>query len=318
MSQITLSNVQPIVSQLDVQNRSVRVEFQCPVSQKTVSSSHHVSQQRGLSNDLKRGVQQSVMYSVQRAFSDLLRDVFGSNVFSRTLGNAGHRTISQVGQQQMNSLSQSEIDEAVVASFEKVASRFAWDASRGTWVLSSALQQSLSPFQAQLHNHPVRNGYDQQLLARMLVTVAMADGSLAMEEMRFFENTIPASVGTVSGLSAMPPLTSAELSSVTDVGVKRTMLMLAWMLAYCDEEFHPQEGVVIQQLASALGLSGQDVQMASDLAKTQVLEQVMSNLYLTQGFSVQTRQQMLSTAQRMGMSESEALSVEAQFQRRNS
>jgi hypothetical protein len=317
MSQITLHNVQPLIAQLDVQNRSVRVEFQCPVSQQTVSSSHHVSQQRGLANNLKRDAQRSVMYSVQRAFSQLLRDVFGSNVFTRTIDNAGRRTLSQAGQQQMNKLSQSEIDEAVVAAFEKVASRFAWDASRATWVLSSALQQSLSPFQAQLHNHPVRNGYDQQLLARMLVTVAMADGSLALEEMRFFENTIPANVGTVSSLSAMPPLTAAELSSVTDVGVKRTMLMLAWMLAYCDEEFHPQEGVVIQQLASNLGLSAQDAQQAAHLAQTQVLEQVMSNLYRTQGFSTQTRQQMLATAQRMGVSESEALSMEAQFQRRN-
>ena len=239
MSQITFNTVQPLIAQLDVQQRSVRVEFRCPVSQQTVSSSHHVSQQRDLSSNLKRGAQQSLMYSAQRALSQVLRDMFGYNVFTRTLDNAGRQTLSQAGHQQMNKLSQGEIDAAVVAAFEKVSSRFAWDAGRGTWVLSSALQQSLSPFQSQLHNHPVQNGYDQQLLARMLVSVAMADGSLAMEEMRFFENTIPANIGTVAGLSNMPPLTAAELGSISDMGVKRTMLMLCWMLAYCDEEFHP-------------------------------------------------------------------------------
>ena len=118
---INYAQIQPLIAQVDVSNRSVRVNFRCPITGEQVQSSHTIrQQQRGVTSTIER----SLMYGVQNAISQTIRSVFGYSIFGRIAGDIARQGVYNAQRNSRNSLSESEKQQAIVAAFQSVSSRF--------------------------------------------------------------------------------------------------------------------------------------------------------------------------------------------------
>jgi len=81
MPELTLDNVQPLVSNLNVSGRRVTVQFRCPASQHTVQAQYTAAPKS--SNRMAKTAQRTVMYEVRRAITPVLRGEFGRSMFGR-------------------------------------------------------------------------------------------------------------------------------------------------------------------------------------------------------------------------------------------
>ena len=316
MSQPTYENISPLIIDVQTQGRTVNVVFQCPESGERVTARHHFRQQNSTTNRMSQAAQRSLMYSVQRSLSGLIRGIFGSGVLSRAAGDMARQGVYETQRQRNYSLSGKEQKQATVEAFRSVQSRFAWSSQQNRWLSAKALQATLSPFQNQLNQAPVQHRYDQKILARMLVEIAMADGVLAQEESDWLREFLHPSLGSIETISRSPKLTRQEFDTVSRGPVRQTMFMLAWTLALADEEFDQSEKDLLMRFASQLGLPSQQVQSACHAARGYIVDQVLENMFSWGGHDPYARQKLFNLAQKIGMTQEEALTAEAQFQRR--
>ena len=316
MQKPTYESLSPIIADVQNNRRSVQVRFVCPVSQKSVQARYTMPTNNSIGARAQQTAQRSFMYAAQNAVSQVLRNVFGYNLFGRVASDVARQTMRNATTNSAQSLSASEQKEAVVQAFLTVSSQFAWDGKRGSWIAASALKDALSPFDLQLKQNPVTHQYDRMVLARMLVQMAMADGVLASKEIEFLQENLNPNLGSIESLAARPPLSNAEFSQVSQGGVRESMLMLVWTLSIADEDFDPKEAQLLQNFAQQLGLNQGSLQKARAAAQDFILSQTMETMFAWGGQDRYARQNLLEIASKIGMSEQEALMAEARFQRR--
>ena len=312
----TYESLASIIGDVHVSGRSVQVRFICPVSQKQVQARYNMPMNNSIGARAQQTAQRSFMYAAQNAVSQVLRNVFGYNLFGRVASDVARQTMYSAASNSSRSLSASEQKEAVVRAFQTVSSQFAWDNNRGSWIAASALQDALSPFDLQLQQHPIAHQYDRMVLARMLVQMAMADGVLAPEESQFLQEFLDPNLGSLQSLSSRPPLSGAEFSQVSQGGVRESMLMLVWTLAITDEDFDPKEAQLLQSFAQQLRLTQNSIQKVRTSAQDFILCQALETMFAWGGQDQYARQKLLELASKIGVSQQEALMAEARFQRR--
>ena len=87
----------------------------------------------------------------------------------------------------------------------------------------------------------------------------------------------------------------------------------------CDEHLDQQELLLLQSMASGLGLSATERQNAKQWAQSYILEQAIEYINIsTHGNLKSAREQILSLASKIGVSENDALTIEAKVKRRQS
>ena len=254
MSQISYESIAPLIQDLQVRGRTVNVLFVCPVSQERVQARHNMPRNNTATSNIARSAQRSAMYAAQNAVSQVIRNVFGYNLFGRVASDVARQTVYAASNNNQNSLSAKEQKQAVLQAFQSVSSRFAWDAKQQRWLSTSALKETLSPFELQLQRAPITHPYDKGILSRMLVQVAVSDGNLSTEEEDWLASFLDPQQGSVSNIAQRPPLSQAEVSQTSAGAVRETMLMIAWMVALCDEEFADQEKAMLQQFSKLFAL----------------------------------------------------------------
>ena len=129
-------------------------------------------------SQVKKSTERSVLYAVQRALSQAIRDVFGHNAFGRMASDITRQTVYTASSQMMNGLSRQEKEHAIIEAFKKVERQFTWNEDRGQWLSRSAIGELLSDFDQQKQTNPIVHPYDIQVLSRMMVEVSMADGHM--------------------------------------------------------------------------------------------------------------------------------------------
>ena len=147
----------------------------------------------------------------------------------------------------------------------------------------------------------------------------MADGHLAQTEREWLMVLLNPEHGTLEQLSQFPPLSSPELANCSVGGVRVTMMMIATAVAMCDEHLDQQELGLLGNFARGLGLSQTDTHNAKKFAQHYILEHAIR--YINQSsygnFQV-ARTQILTVAAKIGLSEQDALTIEAKVRRRES
>lgn len=281
MTQITIDNVQPLVTKEAVDGRTIHFAFSCPVSGQTFNAQKTVTGTPTTTSLMAGRVKRSLVHSIRGPLSSAIRRAFGYNsaigrMIGDVAGQVAYSAASGGNQGKINAVSKDERNEALVACFTDLASNFMWDDARGSWVAAETLKKISSPFEMQLREHALREEYDRVVAARMLVEVAHADGKLAAEERRQLAEFIDPALGTVEELAARPPLSDAELAETSSEGTRRTMLMLAWALALADEDFAPEEANRLADFARGLGLSDDDSVAAKLDAQGYLIEQAIA------------------------------------------
>jgi tellurite resistance protein len=319
MSRPTWDNVSPLVAEARPSGRSVQVTFRCPVSGTTVSARANAAATAGLADKAGKVVKRSLLWSLRGAVSSLVRGIFGYGILGRLAGDLAYSAVSEVTRETGgHDLSESERRNAILAAFETVRNRFVWDRERGAWVSTEAAQERLGAFQQLLASHPVTHNYDKKVLGRMLVEITHADARVDDDEIAWLTELLGAEGASVADARKRAALSDAELRAVSAGPVRRSLLASAWVVALVDEHFDPREADTLRRWATALGLGARDLAEVQEAAQSYILEEALDRLTEWGGHDAQARQQLLQLAQRIGMTEAEALEAEARHQRRRS
>lgn len=319
MNRYSMQFIEPLIANSQESGRSIQVVFQCPVSGHQVSS--RASAQRGtsLGSQVKKRTERSILYAVQRALGQAIRDIFGHNTFGRIASDITRQTVYSASSQMMNGLSRQEKETAIIEAFKKVERQFTWYEDQRQWLSSSAAENILSNFDQQKQNHPVVHPYDIQVLSRMMVEISMADGHMVQSEREWLMLLLNPEYGTLEQISQFPALSLAELANCSVGGVRVTMMMIASAMAMCDEHLDQQELGLLNTMAQGLGLSQTDNHNAKQWAQTYILEHAINYINQSAYGNLQTaRTQLLTIASKIGLAEQDALTIEAKVRRRQS
>ena len=316
MQSLSFEAIEPLLYNVQEQGRSVQVVFRCPVSGKEVQARHYQAKDNSMGARIQDNAQRSVLYAIQQAIGTTIRSFFGNNIVGRVAGDVARQTTSSASSHMNNSLSQKERQEAITRAFQSVQRQFTWDEKNSRWISIHAVQEALSEFDLQNQKHPITHNYDKKIFTRMLVELAMADGSISTSEVEWLNSLIDPSIGSIQSISQLPKLTQQELQQASAGAVRETMLMLTWALALCDEELAQQEKELLLYFGQGLALSSTQIGQIQSKAQNYILEKSMEWLYSSPGGEQFARQSILNLASKIGMSSQQALQVEAQFQRR--
>ena len=257
-----------------------------------------------------------MMYAVQRALSQVIRDVFGHSTLGRVASDITRQTVSNASSKVINGLSREEKEHAILDAFRKVERQFSWNEEKQLWISATAVTELFSDFEQQKQRHPIVHPYDVQILSRMMVEISRADGQLIKSEREWLMLLLNPEYGTLEQISQFPPLTAPELSSCSTGGVRLTMIMVACAIAMCDEHLDQQELQLLQSMANGLGLSATEIQSAKKWAQSYILEQAIE--YINLDSQSEKRSRTRSVAAKIGVAENDALTIEAKVKRRQS
>ncbi len=311
MSDITYASIEPNIASVQTNGSQVHVVFQCPVSGQQVESRAAMHRGTGMGSRARESAKRSMMYSLRRSVSSAIRGAFGYGFFGRMGQDLANSAMRQLDES--TRYSSGDQQEAVVRAFESVRAQFAWDAREERWIMGSAAEHTVSGFAGQLASHPVTERYDLGVMARILTEIARADGDLGDEERSFLIDFLPSDVGTVDQLVGRPPLSGVELSETSAGLHRKTMVMLGWTVAFCDDSLDPTEAQRMQEIALALQLSESDAIEAQQLAQQFVVDQAIETVHAMGG---DAREEAIALATRIGMDPTEAERAEIRFRKR--
>lgn len=311
---LTLDTIRPLVAEQRAVGRTLMVTFCCPQSGKRVQARWSAPQQSGVGSAVTSQAKRSAWYAMRRQVNVTLRSVLGHGAMASIATNVVNTAMgSGMTSSASTGLSASEQETGVVEAFKGVAGQFAWVG--GAWVHTSAAKDLMSPFDAQLASHPITSAYDRQVLARMLVEVAGAEGGLDEEERLLLSDLLDAST-SLETLVRRPPLTGAELGETTAGGTRVSMLATAWSVALCDEDLADAEVAALDRLADGLSLSAADRKRARDLACGYLIDQVLERVFTWGDHDASAREQLYRAGDKIGMTRAEIEQAEARFQKR--
>jgi len=310
MNPLDYAAIEPLIHDLQVQGQRISMTFVCPVDGTKVRAAHQLD--RTMRNEVVKAASRSIFYSLRSALSRIIYSILGRGVVGRVAADAARGATMNVRTDRLT-VTASQKQAAAVEAFRSVQSRFVW--AEGRWLGAGAAQKELSAFDRAVAANGPTHPYDQQVLARMLVEVARADRRVSSQESSWLTDMLPAEVGSVRELAERPPLSAEELGETT-AKVRPVLLMLAWTLALVDEEFSEDEKAVLQRLASGLKLDPSQAEEARKAAQEEVLGGLLEQALAFSTHDDHAREQLAVLAERLGIPEHEARSIEARVQRR--
>lgn len=314
MSQITYQMIQPLVASADQQGSSMHVVFRCPVSGTTVEARGHLQAANTVASRATKSAKRSVLYGLRSSLTRALRGALGYGVAGRAAADAASGAMSSAGSGQ--SYSEADKQAAVVRAFESVSNQFVWDAQNNRYISGQAAGQVMTDFMQQLSSAPVASPYDRGVLARMLTEIASADGVVADQERVFLSSFIPPEVGTVDSLAQMSHLSPAELAETAQGASRETMYMLAWAVAFTDEDLSPQEAARMGEFAAGLGLSTERAHELQSHAQIYLVDSALGAAYPGGQRNAQAHAEVMAMANRIGLTATEAERVDIRFRKR--
>lgn len=308
--EITYDLIEPLIVSEEVDGRTVHCQFALPGSDEVFESSASVKQDRSLGSNVKRNLTRNLSNEVRRTASRLLRSVFGGGFLGRTAAQTVNTASRESTRNLQNSVSKSQRQAAVVEAFKKVSRNFNYD---NGWRKPSAAVAAAAPavvvsaFTQQLQDNPVRSGFERDVLARILAKIAYADGELAGEELEFFKDSIPSSLGTIAELNAKDDLSAIEAEEI-DSGVRETIYMLAWSISAIDMDVDDSEVALLHRYRDTFGIAADRGSELEKLGKVNVLEG-----YLSEDIS---RDELFSMAGKIGLSNEDAERAKIRWMKR--
>lgn len=267
---LTYELIRPlIVEEYEGDKFLMHVSFKAGNSPKVVQSSGAISRQYGaLSSQAKSLVRDSAVDYLHEMARGLVRGILGTG----RMGEAGRRVTERVIHENKRKLRMTKDDKraAVVEAFRRVANQFHYDNINNRWLLV----EGLSEFSEKMTNLSLDDPYDKEVLARMLMELAEADGEVTADERALLSEHLPQSYRTLNELSLGDSLSRVELEK-TSVKNREGMFMLAATMILIDREVTPGEKRRLIEFADYFGFTTGKVNDLVRMAKTYILEQAI-------------------------------------------
>ncbi|MCO4772215.1 MAG: TerB family tellurite resistance protein [Deltaproteobacteria bacterium] len=312
---VDYASIAPLVSSSEQKGTVMMVVFQDAAGGDPVQASAPLQRGKDLAGATRATAQRKLLshlgFAISRAVNSALGDV---NILSKMAGSQARSAVQSLSSAIDSKYSDKEKQAAILQAFRSVADRFSWDGD--AWVLSSAAAVPQGPFHEQLDSAPIHQRADLGVLARMLVELAGADGDVGEDEREFLGTFLPPDMG-VDALIDGPALSDADLRSVSEGAVRESMLMLAWGLAFCDDELAKEEQETCRRFARGLGVSVARGKAMRNAAAGFVLEHGFAEAWSGGVADEALREEALSAADRLGLPRPVAQRIESQYKRRH-
>ena len=277
MTEPTYDSIKHLIDSEEQTGSTMKCVFKCESTGTTVASSASISKGRGIKNVAKSAAKQSLFSSLRRAVASVLSSTLGHGVAGKVASQVSREMLSNTNKAM--TYSSDDKQAAVVRAFENVAASFRFDPEQSRWLGVPAGAATETGFSKQLEQHPVSERYDQGILARMLVEIACADGTVSDDEREFLGGFIDEELGTIDDLTNREKLSTVELEEVSAGAARETMLMIAWTAALSDEGLADTEKARLDELAAGLGVAADRASEVQSLASSYLLEQALGAAY---------------------------------------
>lgn len=147
------------------------------------------------------------------------------------------------------SYTQEDQESAIKTAFESIQDELIYDKKLSRW----RLIKHLSEFETRIKQQPVKESYDRNLMCRMLVEMAKADGRIDENERLFFENFIDNKEGKLAQLIRAVNLTEADCYPLK-VQNKAIIYLIVCAVALTDNKLNDKEKEKLDRFAKILNL----------------------------------------------------------------
>ena len=319
--EITYELIQSLILSEEVNGSRMTCQFEVPGTQEVIESSASIKRDKGMMSQIQKRVTRTISSRARVSASRMVRGILGGGMLGR-IGSQVVNTASRgVTQDLTRGFSSGEKQAAVVEAFNKVAQHFHYDDVLG-WQKSRNVAQekpkqnqkavgtaqkkvsrNASEFEKLVAKNPITNNFEKDVLARMLVETAKADGGISSDEESFLKEFIP-DYDAVTSKPLLNPIECEEVSKSS----KMTLFTIAWVVAAVDLEINPLEESKLDEFADWLGLSDKNYDEAVHIAKSFVLEQSLT--------PDSSNEDAVTAGKLLGFSESEALRAFIRYKKR--
>jgi len=135
---LQFSNVEPLLASTTISRNIMHCRFACPISGHEIEAQvnvDHANRAATLSR-MKAKAQSGFMRSLRRSILRLVGSAAGHGEIGRIAREVTSEAVSDVSKKRVYSASEKQ--NAILAAFRMVASKFTWDVEREAWVLAGA------------------------------------------------------------------------------------------------------------------------------------------------------------------------------------
>lgn len=295
-----------------IDGNRVVVEFQNEAGE-VFDSSAVIKRSKTITSQVTKKVGRMAKSQARRHASRMVRSALGGGMLGRIGSQVARSSVSSFDTPGGDNHSTADINAAIANSFKRVSRNFKAkslnerSSGRERRISSSdrrgrqeeramSRSEELS-FQDHLAKYPIKNLFEQDLMSRLLVSIAQADGRISEDERNFIAELLPKKLGTISDIAARGEISSVEAEEL-DSNVKKSIMMLGWAVALVDFDLSPAESRKLNEFASLFGFSHAEVTVIADLAKYETMTSVMDPLM--------AKSALYDAAEGIGLNEAEA------------
>ncbi len=278
--------VEPLIANVEQKGEYLYFLFRCPVSGFEVSARIKPGEEK---NDLL-----SPALTGNPRLAGLLENALRSRQNSRDSGN----------------YSVEEIEEAACDAFESVSKEFFWDGSRWThWEAEDKVLQFLN-YGEQLED---LDPAQRHVLRRVLVGVAMSDGSVEASERELLDSLL-GSDAVATGAGELPG--PEELRKLKTRTIAAAVVCLGYAVACVDGSLEPSEENVLSLVCEAVGLGTLKQWELKRTAQAFVVDEALARIYAGGSASNEERLEVYKFGRGLGLSIADLRDLEWRFLRR--
>ena len=271
MMEYTYQSIKNLLVDSRVEGTAMHCRFRIPESGEEIESKSIIKKSNSVKNQMVSSVKNSLAREVRRSVFGLIRNTLGYGTVGRITSTVATSVLSQSSQGAAG-FSSEDKEAAIVEAFRVVASRFTYDSSNGEWKGAG----QMSGLEEQLANQPLQNKFEEDLLARMIIQLAGADGVFEEAERSFLSEQLGLTDLSIDELFlAEHPVLAVECEEVAEAS-RPTLFLMAYMAALADNRLDDKEKELLDRYAKMLDLPEEQVSRLASTAKDHILQSILS------------------------------------------
>lgn len=298
--EVTYESIKPYLVEEQVEGSKMNCKFQ--VENEVFESSASIrSDNSGGKTRVVKMVRNSAIGRLRSTVLQVLRRAVGGGFAGTAVSMAG----SEVARQSTESIrySRKEKEQAVIVAFEKIMTEITYEGGR--WRLA----KEFSEFEKLVRRSPLTKAYDKKILARMLVEMARADGTIEKEEKAFFDDFLNEETGSLRDLMRAPAISMVECEEVSK-DARENVFMIVAAVALTDNEFADEERQKLNEYSQMFDFHPDKEEELLRYAQDYTIESyVRANGNMT-------RDEVYAFADKIGMQRSEAERTQIRLEKR--
>lgn len=286
MQHTTYASIEALIKEAELSGTQVQCIFY-HLDGETIRSSAAIPKNNSTMDRVGRTVKGQLLNRARSTASQSIFSLLGGGM----LGRAGSMVVrGSIPNRSMipNEPDEEDIQNATIAAFKKVSSQYEYDETEDIWIAVAPQKQKLvikntvnrantdtsQNKSSEKETAGQLNRFEKEVLARLLVEISDADGSVSGEEEFFLKNVIPRELGTIDQIRKMDSISPVEIRSLT-LDSKLQILKSAMIISFSDLQPHENEMGLIQDYSNQMGLSSSQYKQLQKEAKIETLSNII-------------------------------------------